>query len=46
MLREFIAYIREFDGVWFASCEDVAQAYLDQREGEAKREEINPFITI
>ena len=46
LLREFIAYMREFDGVWFASCEEIAQAYLDQREGEAVREEINPFITL
>jgi len=46
MLREFIAYMREFEGVWFATCEEIAQAYLDQREGEAKREEINPFITL
>jgi len=38
--------MKEFDGVWFATCEQVAQAYLDQREGEPVREEINPFIKI
>ena len=46
LLREFIAFMREFDGVWFATCEQVAQAYLDQREGEAEPEAINPFIKV
>ena len=28
-LRDFIRYAKQFDGVWFAKREDVAEWYLD-----------------
>ena len=46
LLRDFIAFVRGFEGVWFATCEQVARAFLDQREGEAEPQAINPFVAI
>ena len=46
ILRDLIAHIRTFDGVWFASCGEVADWYLSQHTGTPVREEINPFIRL
>lgn len=46
VLEELIEYIRTFDGVWFATCEEIAMAYISQRNGVPVREEINPFIKL
>ena len=29
-LREFIAYTREFPGVWYATCAEIAEVFAEQ----------------
>ena len=46
MLREFIRFLRGFDDVWFATCEQVARAWAAQRPAGADttRQAISPFL--
>ena len=32
LLRKFLAYARQFDGVWWATREEVAKSYVGQHE--------------
>ena len=45
MLREFIAFTREFDGVWYATGAEVAKSFVDLQEEDAPRNDINPFVS-
>ncbi len=46
MLRQHIAYIRGYPGVWFATGEDVAKAWAIQADKEIRELRYSPFITL
>lgn len=46
LLRDFIAFTRQFPGVWYATGSEAASAWRDQCTTPARREPINPFITL
>lgn len=45
LLREFIAFTRQFEGVWYAPAGEIAKAWLQQYGNQPPKNNINPFIT-
>ena len=46
LLREFIAYTREFEGVWYATGSQIAEAWLSQQGDGPVTNDINPFVSL
>lgn len=46
MLREFIAFTRQFEGVWYATCEQVASHWQGTVPFDADDPRYTPFISL
>jgi len=46
MLRQHIAYMRQFPGVWFATCEEVAKTWAQSHPADGATERFSPFLKM
>lgn len=46
MLRQIVTYIRAYPGVWFATGEKVAKAWVGLADSDTGERHFSPFITL